>query len=92
MVFVPAATPGDYYTQAVLPEGWATGRGVLHIDGDNWTYSSKTQSGGKPAFYRMKNVFSGKNHIHIEQSESSDGQNWKVTMSGDEMRTSKPMR
>lgn len=69
-MFVPATAPGNYYTQAVLPEGWATGRGELRIDGDHWTYSSKTEQDGKTVYHRTTNVFSGKNRIHFEQAES----------------------
>ena len=38
VVFGPAETPGHYYTQNVLPAGWATGRGDLTIEGTHWTY------------------------------------------------------
>ena len=89
IIFVPAASPGDYYTQAVLQEGWATGRGELHIDGDRWTYSSKAEEEGKTTYFRTTNVFSGKDRIHFEMSESPDGKEWKVTASGDEVRTAK---
>jgi hypothetical protein len=89
IVFVPASTPGDYYTQAVLQEGWAAGRGQLHIEGDRWTYSSKAQEEGKTTYHRTTNVFSGKDRIHFEISESADEKNWTVTASGDEVRTAK---
>ena len=92
IIFIPAASPGNYYTQAVLPEGWATGRGELHIEGERWTYSSKGTEDAKTTYYRTTNLFSGKDHIHFEQAESPDGQNWTVTASGDEVRTSKAHR
>ena len=66
-----------------------TGRGELRIDGDHWTYSSKTEQDGKTVYHRTTNVFSGKNRIHFEQAESTDGQSWSVTGSGEEVRTSK---
>ena len=89
IVFVPADAPGDYYTQAVRQDGFARGRGQLHIEGDHWTYSSKDEQDGKTTYYRTTNVFSGNDRIHFEQSESADGKTWKVTGSGDEVRVSK---
>jgi len=89
IVFVPAGTPGDYYSQAVTQEGWANGRGELHIEGSKWTYSSKTEQDGKTTYHRTTNVFTGKDRIHFEALESVDGKDWKVTMSGDEVRTGK---
>ncbi len=41
IVFVPAETAGHYYTQAVLPEGWAAGRGELEISGQTWIITVK---------------------------------------------------
>ena len=92
IIFVPAAAPGDYYTQAVVQEGLATGRGELHIEGDRWTYSSKAQRDGKTVYHQTTNVFTGRNHIHFEQLESPDGKKWTVTMSGEEVRISKKPR
>ena len=88
IIFTPAETSGHYYTQAVLPDGHATGRGELEIQGSRWTYPSKEEKGGKTMFYRTTNVFSGKDHIHFEQAESADGKAWTVTASGDEAHTS----
>jgi len=86
IIFVPSGQPGHYYTQAVLQEGFATGRGELQIEGERWTYSSKSDQNGRTLYHRTINVFSGKNRIHFEQSESSDGQNWTTTASGDNVR------
>ncbi len=86
IVFVPTEKPGSYHTQAVLPEGWAAGRGDLSIEGDRWTYSSKDVESDKTTYYRTTNVFTGKDKIHYEQSESADGVTWTVTNSGDEQR------
>jgi len=87
IIFIPADKPGHYYTQAVLPEGWAVGRGELEIDGDHWTYRSKTTEKDKTTYYRTTNLFSGKDNIHFEISESPDGEHWTITKSGDEVRT-----
>lgn len=87
IVFIPADKPGHYYTQAVLPEGWAVGRGELDIEGDHWTYRSKATEKDKTTYYRTTNLFSGKDNIHFEISESPDGEHWTVTKSGDEVRT-----
>jgi hypothetical protein len=87
LIFVPAKTPGQYYTQSVNPDGRAGGRGDLAIDGNKWVYSSNwNQGGGKTTFYKTINVFSGKNRIHFEQQESSNNKDWKTTNSGDEVR------
>lgn len=86
IVFVPKDKPGQFYTQSINPQGRATGRGDLEISGDHWTYTSNWDEGGKTIYYRTTNLFTGKNRIHFEQEESSDGKQWKVTGSGDEVR------
>ena len=86
IIFVPSSSTGNYFTQAVLQEGFATGRGELRIEGDHWTYSSKGEQNGKTTYHRTTNVFTGKNNIHFEQSESSDGEHWTITATGDEVR------
>ena len=86
IVFVPKEKPGQFYTQSINPQGRATGRGDLEISGDHWTFTSNWDEGGKTTFYRTTNLFSGKSHIHFEQEESTDGKQWKVTGSGDEVR------
>lgn len=86
VIFVPASTAGQYYTQNVRVDGIASGRGNLEIAGDRWTYISTRDESGRTIYYRTINVFTGKNHIHFESAESNDGKNWKVTTSGDEVR------
>lgn len=86
IVFVATDKPGHFYTQNITPEGRATGRADLEISGDKWTYSSTWDQGGKTIFYRTTNIFTGKNKIHFEQAESSDGTEYKVTGSGDEVK------
>jgi hypothetical protein len=86
LVFVPAETPGHYYTNAILPQGFAGGRGELEISGERWTYSSKSVDGDKTTYHRTLNIFAGRDHIHYELGESADGINWTVTGSGDEVR------
>jgi hypothetical protein len=90
LIFIPNANnAGHYYTQNVNLQGRASGVGDLEIFGDRWVYSSRwDQGGGKSTYYRTTNVFSGKNRIHYEQAESSNGRDWKVTNSGDELRVS----
>ncbi len=87
LVFLPAKAVGQYYTQSVMPDGRAGGRGDLAIDGDKWIYSSNWNEGGKTTFYKTINVFSGKDRIHYEQQESANNKDWKTTGSGDELRT-----
>ena len=86
MVFIPREQSGHYYTQSVTKDDYASGRGELLIEGDRWTYLDKAEQNGKTTYYRNVNVFTGKNQIHFEQSESSDGVKWTVISSGDEMR------
>lgn len=86
IVFVPGAKPGDYYVQAVLPDGRAAGRVDLRIDGNHWTYQNKGLDGDKIKYYRTTNVFADHDQIHFEQSESPDGAQWMVTGAGEETR------
>lgn len=86
LVFIPTGQPGRYYTQTIMPEGRATGRDDLEIAGDRWTYSSKRLNQGTTTYYRTTNVFQGKNKIHFEQAESTNGKEWSVKNSGDEVR------
>ena len=86
LIFIPAKETGRYYTQSVMPEGRAGGRGDLEISGNKWTYSSTWNQGGKTTYYKTINTFTGKNQIHFEQLESPDNRDWKSTNSGDEVR------
>lgn len=86
LVFVAAEKPGHFYTQNITPEGRATGRADLEISGDHWTYTNTWDEGGKTTYYRTTNLFTGKSKIHFEQEESSDGKEFKVTGSGDEVK------
>jgi hypothetical protein len=87
LVFVPdEAKPGLFHMNSVNANGYATGRTELEIAGERWTYLAKNEENGKTTWYRTVNVFSGKDRIHFESSESTDGTNWKTTMSGDEVR------
>jgi hypothetical protein len=88
LAYTPGESKGHYYTQPILPDGHAAGRGELEIEGDRWTYPSKEEENGKTKYYRITNVFSGKDRIHFERSESLDGKTWKVLASGDEVHTS----
>ncbi|MGH9520791.1 MAG: hypothetical protein ACRD2D_14120 [Terriglobales bacterium] len=90
IVFVPTDTPGQYHTQAVLPQGYATGRGDLDIQGERWTYSSKgADDKGKTVYFRTLNVFHGPDHIHYTLQKSSDGQHWTTDGEGDEIHLPK---
>lgn len=73
-----------------MPSGLAAGRGELEIAGDHWTYSSKYQDdSGKTIYHHTTNIFTGKDKIHYEQSESTDGEHWTVKGGGDEVRITK---
>jgi hypothetical protein len=86
VVFIPDTKPGHYFTQTIMPEGRATGRDELQISGNQWTYSSRRDQAGKTTFYRTVNTFTDKNHIHFEQAQSTNGTDWQVQNSGDEVR------
>jgi len=88
LIFVPGSTPGRYHTQSVLPSGRAGGLGELQISGDRWIFSSSYNPGGSSVYVRTTNQFQDKNHIHFEQAESTDNQQWVVKNSGDEVRVS----
>jgi len=85
-VVVAASTPGHFYTQNITPEGRATGRASLEISGSKWVFTSTWDQGGTTTYYRTTNLFTGQNKIHFEQEESSDGKDYKVTGSGDEVK------
>ena len=88
VVFLPInGQPGHFFTQTILPEGRATGRDELTIDGNQWTYTSRRDQDGKTTWFRTINTFSDKNHIHFEQGESTNNKDWTVQNSGDELRT-----
>ncbi len=72
----------------IMPEGRATGRDDLRIDGNQWTYSSRRDENGKTTYFRTVNTFSDKNHIHFEQAQSENNKDWSVQGSGDEVRSS----
>lgn len=86
VVYVPTGKSGHYFTQAITPEGRASGRGELEISGDHWIYSSSYEESGKTIYHRTKNDFSGKDKIHFEQAESLDGEHWTIKASGEEKR------
>jgi hypothetical protein len=86
LIFVPAGSPGHYFTQSVNTQGRAEGRGDLQISGDRWVYSSTWDEGGKTTYYQTINVFSGRDHIHFEQQQSSNRKDWTTSNSGDETR------
>jgi hypothetical protein len=93
LIFIPVPNkPGRYYTQNVRPEGRASSRGDLSIEGGRWVYSSTWDQGGSTVYYRNTNVFTGKNKIQYEQAESTDNKNWTVKASGEEIRVSGPAR
>jgi len=86
IVFVPADAPLTYHTQPILPSGYAAGRGDLTISGDHWTFVGKDTEDGKTTWFRTENYFTGRDKIHFEQYESSDGKVWELKNSGDEVR------
>ena len=88
VLFVAADKPDHFYTQPILPDGHAIGRGDLVIvheaKGDHWTFTSKNVEADKTIRYRTENYFSGVDKIHFEQFESADGVKWEMKNSGDE--------
>jgi hypothetical protein len=87
LIFIPVPNkPGHYYTQNVRPEGRASSRGDLEIQGDRWVYTNIWDQGGSSVYLRVTNVFTGRNKIAYEQAESTDNKNWTVKNSGEEIR------
>ena len=86
LIFIPAESPGHYFTQTVMPDGRATGRDDLVISGDRWTFTSRRLDNGRASYFRTVNTFTGKTRIHFEQAESGNGNDWTVKMVGDEQR------
>ncbi len=79
--------PGHYYTQNIRPEGRASSRGDLEIQGDHWIFRNTWDQGGSTVYYRTTNIFTGRNKIQFEQAESTDNNNWTVKNSGEETRS-----
>ena len=87
LLMIPSSTAGRYFTQNVTPNGRATGAGELLIGTANkWVFRSTWNQGAQVVRYRTTNTFTGRDKIHFEQEESTDGQHWKVTGSGDDVR------
>ena len=91
VVFIPVnGQSGHYYTQTIMPEGRATGRDELRIEGNQWTYTSRRDENGVTTYFRTLNTFADNNHIHFEQRDSNNNKDWTVRNSGDEVRTNAP--
>lgn len=88
LVFIPRTDkPGQYYTQNIRPEGRATSRGDLQINGDVWTFLTNWDNGsGHTTYYKTVDTFIGRTRIHYEQSESSNNKDWTVTNTGEQTR------
>ncbi|HEX3684402.1 MAG TPA: hypothetical protein VHU83_17840 [Bryobacteraceae bacterium] len=86
LIFVGTGKPGQFHTQNVTPDARATGRQELEVRGDKWTFTYTWDQGGKTTYYRTTYTFSGKNKIHFEQEESSNGKDYTVTGSGDQVK------
>ena len=89
LVFIPGGTPAHFTTQNIQPDGRATGKGELAIEGNRWIFTNTWYGGAVATHYRTTNVFTTPNQIHFEQEESTDGTHWQTKDSGEEMRTSK---
>jgi hypothetical protein len=88
VVFIPDGNSGHYFTHAVLPDGHSPGRGELTITGSHWVYLGHSDDpGGKTTWYRTTNDFAGKDRIHFESAQSTDGKTWTVTGDGDDIRS-----
>ncbi len=76
-----------YRTQALTPEASPGGEwSRLSIDGDRWTYLWESVDAGRKVYWRNVNVFSGKDKVHFEVSNSANGSTWKLQSRGDEVR------
>lgn len=86
LIFIPTAESGHYYSQNVRPDGIASRRGDLQIEGNTWTFSTAWDQGGSTTYYKTVNTFTGRDRIHFEQFESKNRKDWKMTGSGDDVR------
>ena len=89
VIFVRHGEAGHYQVQTIMPTGRATGLTDLQVNGDTWTYFTQQTDNGVTTHYKTVNVFSGKNKIHFESSHSSDGTNFTVDASGDEVKVTR---
>jgi hypothetical protein len=90
VVFVPGDAPGNYHSTVVFPSGEPRGPGDLTINGNRWVFIGKSVDGNKTTWFRTINVFTGNDHIHFEQAQSTDGTHWTTGGSGDEVRVLLP--
>lgn len=87
MVYTAAPTPGHFYTKFIQPDNMSAPRGELILDGNHFTYLDKATVDGKATLYRVENIFRDRDHIHFEESNSTDGgKTWTTTNQGEETR------
>ena len=84
LVFVGAADKNQYYSVVVRPDGQATGRSSLTIEGSHWTFAQQ-DAAGKPT-YRVENFFKDQDHIHFEQYQADANGAWTKVGEGEETR------
>ena len=89
LVFTPTPQPNYFNTQNVLPDGRATGKGDLTIDGNKWVFTSTWNGGATVTRYRTTDTFVTLNQIHFDQEESTDGTHWQLKDSGEQVRASR---
>ncbi len=89
LVFLPTSNPGHFITQNVQPDGRATGRGELSIEGNRWVFTNTWNGGSTVTHYRTTNVFTTPSQVHFQQEESTDGNNWQTKDTGEQIRASK---
>lgn len=87
IIFTFNAKDGTYNNYAVQAGG-APARlgGILMIDGNTWTYSSRPDPDAKPPFFHTVNVFDGDSTIHYKLEFTRDNKTWTTTREGIERR------
>lgn len=87
IVYTAGDAPGHLHTRTIAPDGRASGRGDLTLDGKHWTYLDKPLVGLKGPWSRVENVIVDHDHIRFEEYESTDeGKTWTRVNAGTEER------
>lgn len=87
IVFTAGDAPGRLHTRTIAPDGRASSRGDLTLEGRHWTYLDKPPAGLEGPWSRVENVIVDHDHIRFEEYESTDaGKTWTRVNNGTEDR------
>lgn len=86
VVFLPAAAPDRYITDAIPADGGHPNSGTLVVAGDRWVFPWQFQDHGRTVHARVVNVFHGRDRIDYRQEYSLDQVHWTPMAAGEEVR------